>query len=200
MYKVNNPTGTVKFNKKYYQLIRDGVKTQTMRLARKRLDVRENDIVTAIFPGINDTLKIKICKIGYKQFKSITLEDAKLEGYDDIMSLKNELINIYPSMNQFDRLYYYRFEVMSDDINFRIVEGENSSFWDKYEEFVKLWNDEKYSVKEIREILGITPSKYYQYRDKGFSENRLDSDLRSPQQSSKRGHLRRKQLEKEGVK
>lgn len=114
MYKVNNPTETVKFNKKYYQLIRDGVKTQTMRLARKRLDVQENDIVTAIFPGINDTLKIKIIKIGYKQFKSITLEDAKLEGYDDIMSLKNELINIYPSINQFDRLYYYRFEVVSD--------------------------------------------------------------------------------------
>lgn len=85
-------------------------------------------------------------------------------------------------------------------INFRIVEGENNSFWDKYEEFVKLWNDEKYTVKEIRKILGISLSKYYQYRDKGFSENRLDPDLRSPQQSSKRGHLRRKQLEKEGVK
>lgn len=115
MYKVNDPTENVKFNKKYYQLIRDGVKTQTMRLARKRLDVQEKDIVTAIFPGITDTLKIEIFKIGYKQFKSITLEDAKLEGYDDLSSLKNELTNIYPLINQFDRLYYYRFKVISDD-------------------------------------------------------------------------------------
>lgn len=76
-------------------------------------------------------------------------------------------------------------------LNFRIVEGENNDFWDKYEEFIKLWNDKKYTVKEIRKILGISLSKYYQYKDKGFSENRLDLDLRSPQQSAKRGYLRK---------
>lgn len=76
-------------------------------------------------------------------------------------------------------------------LNFRIVEGENNDFWDKYEEFIKLWNDKKYTVKEIRKILGISLSKYYQYKDKGFSENRLDPDLRSPQQSAKRRYLRK---------
>ena len=113
VYKVTNPVGEVKFNKKYYFPIRDGVKTQTLRLARKRLDVRENDIVTAVFPGTNDTLKIKITKIGYKQFKSINLEDALNEGFHEVSDLKNELIKIYPSINQFDRLYYYRFEVIT---------------------------------------------------------------------------------------
>lgn len=114
-YKVNKPTDKIKFHKKYYLQMLNGDKTQTMRLARKRLDVNENDIVTATFPGFNKTLKIKILKIGYKQAKSITDEDAKLEGYDDIMSLKNELTNIYPLINQFDRLYYYRFKVITDD-------------------------------------------------------------------------------------
>lgn len=102
----------VKFNKQYYPLIRDGVKTQTMRLARKRLDVQENDVVMAVFPGIEETLKIRITKIGYKQFKSITEEDAKLEGFSDVISLKNELTSIYPLIEQFDRVYYYRFEVI----------------------------------------------------------------------------------------
>lgn len=69
-------------------------------------------IVTAIFPGISETLKIHIHKIGYKQFKSINLEDALREGFESVTDLKNELIRIYPLINKFDRLYYYQFEVI----------------------------------------------------------------------------------------
>lgn len=115
VYKVTNPTGEIKFKKEYYSPIRCGVKIQTLRLARKRLDVREGDIVTAIFPGTKCTLKIKINKIGYKQFKSINMEDAVHEGFHDVNDLKKELIKIYPSINQFDRLYYYQFEVIPDE-------------------------------------------------------------------------------------
>ena len=111
-YVVHEPVGEVKFKKEYYSLMHDGLKTQTLRLARKRLDVREGDIVTAIFPGIPETLHIQINKIGYKQFKSVNLEDAKREGFDSITDLKNELIKIYPLINKFDRLYYYQFEVV----------------------------------------------------------------------------------------
>ena len=78
------------------------------------------------------------------------------------------------------------------DKQFRIIEGENRDYWEDFEEFVKLWNDGKYLVKEIREILGISLSKYYQYRERGLSENRLDIDLRSPSKSVKRGHDRKK--------
>lgn len=200
MYKVNNPTGTVKFHKKYYYPIKDGVKTQTLRLARKRLDVQEGDIVTAIFPGTNETLEIQINKIGYKQFKSINREDALHEGFPEVSDLKNELIKIYPSINQFDRLYYYQFEVVSNRPNFNVVEGENSSFWDNYEEFIQLWNEGKLLVKQIRENLDLSPSKYNQYRDKAMSEGRLDIDIRSPQNSVKRGHHTRTALtRKKGV-
>lgn len=111
-YSVHEPQSEVKFHKKYYPLIKDGVKTQTLRLARKRLDVQEGDIVTAIFPGMDETVNIKIVKIGYKQFKSVTLEDALHEGYDNLADLKNDLISIYPLINKFDRLYYYQFQVI----------------------------------------------------------------------------------------
>lgn len=109
-YKVINPANEIKFHKKYYKPIMDGVKTQTMRLARKRLDVSEGDIVTAIFPGRSETLMIRILKIGYKQAKNINREDALREGYHEISELKNDLFKFYPNMNSFDRLYYYIFE------------------------------------------------------------------------------------------
>lgn len=109
-YAVHEAIDEIKFNKKYYPLIRDGYKTQTMRLARKRLDVREGDIVNAVFPGLDEKVKIQIHKIGYKQFKSINLVDAEREGYDSITDLKNDLLKIYPLISKFDRLYYYIFE------------------------------------------------------------------------------------------
>ena len=111
-YSVNKPVGTVKFLKKYYLMMLNGDKTQTMRLARKRLNVRENDIVTAVFPGFNKTLKIRIQKIGYKQVKSIDDEDAQREGYLNKEDLMKELLEIYPNMDKWDRVYYYRFEVL----------------------------------------------------------------------------------------
>lgn len=102
----------VKFKKEYYPLIRDGVKTQTLRLARKRLDVHEGDVVAAVFPGLDDVVILKIINVGYKQFKSLTLDDAKREGFDSLADLKNELIKIYPIINKWDRFYYYQFEVV----------------------------------------------------------------------------------------
>lgn len=68
-YKVNKPVNIIKFHKKYYLKILNKDKTQTMRLARKRLDVNEDDVVTAIFPGTNETLQLRITKKGYKQLK-----------------------------------------------------------------------------------------------------------------------------------
>ena len=112
MSEAIKPMDEVKFKKEYYPLIRDGVKTQTLRLARKRLDVHEGDVVAAVFPGLDDFVFIKIIKVGYKQFKSLTLEYATLEGFDSLAELKNELYKIYPIINKWDRLYYYRFEVV----------------------------------------------------------------------------------------
>ena len=102
----------IKFKKGYYPLMCEGKKTQTMRLARKRLDVQEGDVALAVFPGMDKTLLLKIRKVGYKQFKSIGLDDAVREGFESVADLKNELLKIYPIINKWDRLYYYQFEVV----------------------------------------------------------------------------------------
>lgn len=111
-YKITESTTEVKFLKKYYYPILEGVKTQTMRIASKRLDVQEEDLVTAVFKGCDKTLTIKIVKIGYKQMKSIDIDDALNEGYAEVSELKNDLMKIYPNINRWDRLYYYQFEVI----------------------------------------------------------------------------------------
>ena len=59
-------------------------------------NMKKGDFVVAVFPGLDESLLIKIMKVGYKQFKSLTLEDAKLEGFDSLADLKNELLKIYP--------------------------------------------------------------------------------------------------------
>lgn len=100
----------IKFNKKYYQNIIDGVKTQTIRKNNKRL--QENEIVKAIFPGTELECKIQITDTGYKQFKYLNEEDAELEGYDNLNDLKNDLIKIYPTLDALTRIYYYRFKVV----------------------------------------------------------------------------------------
>ena len=102
----------LKFNKEYYQPIIDGVKTQTLRKNNKRLQVDE--IVKAIFSGTTHELKIRITDNGYKQFKYLDDEDAEREGYETLEELKKDLKNIYPHLDNFDRLYYYRFEVIED--------------------------------------------------------------------------------------
>lgn len=111
-YVVHEKQAEIKFLKEYYQMIRSGVKIQTMRLASKRLDVTVGDVVTAVFPGLDETLTIRITSIGYRQFQHIRLEDAKNEGYDNISGLKNDLLRIYPGLHKWDRLYYYRFELV----------------------------------------------------------------------------------------
>ena len=99
----------VKFHKKYYTPIHDGYKTQTMRTARKRLDVQDGDIIKAVFPGIESALLLRVTSVTYKQFKSINLDDAINEGLQSVDELKNELLKIYPNVNKWDRFYLYKF-------------------------------------------------------------------------------------------
>ena len=94
------------------QLIKEGKKTQTLRLARKRLDVEENEIVKAIFPGTDKELKLQITSKGYKQFKSVNETDVELEGYQTLKELREDLKKIYPLIDSHDRLYWYRFKVV----------------------------------------------------------------------------------------
>lgn len=103
----------LKFNKKYYSDIVSGVKNQTIRKHNKKF--RDGEIVKAIFPGTDKGCLLKITGTGYKQFKYIDDEDAKLEGYKTVTELKSELLDIYPLLDAMTRIYYIRFMVVDEN-------------------------------------------------------------------------------------
>lgn len=100
----------IKFHKKYYPPIIAGEKTQTLRTHNKRL--KEGEIIKAVFPGFDKDYTLQITGTGYKQFKYLNDEDAKLEGYNTVDELKKELLTIYPRLDDLTRLYYYRFKAL----------------------------------------------------------------------------------------
>lgn len=75
--------------------------------------------------------------------------------------------------------------------NFRVIEGEPVDYWDDYENFIKLYNSNKISVKDLRKKLDISQNKYRKYREKALNENRLNIDLRSPEQYRKKGGIQK---------
>ena len=101
----------IKFRKEFYQQIRDGVKTQTLRTPSHRLDVVPGDFAVCLFPGVDDQLFVTITDVGYKMFRTLNEDDAKREGFDSVNELKKCLLDIYPRLDNHDRLYYYRFRL-----------------------------------------------------------------------------------------
>lgn len=117
--------GLVKFYQEYYQLILDGSKTQTMRMAHKRIDVKPGDEVVAVFPEGQELL-LRIISMGYKAFKSINDEDAKREGFKSASELKNVLREIYKDfgVEDYNRFYYYRFELIEDESKLELLDND----------------------------------------------------------------------------
>lgn len=115
----------VKFYQEYYQLILDGSKTQTMRMAHKRIDVKPGDEVVAVFPEGQELL-LRIISMGYKAFKSINDEDAKREGFKSASELKNVLREIYKDfgVEDYNRFYYYRFELIEDESKLELLDND----------------------------------------------------------------------------
>ena len=103
----------IKFKQKYLEQIKDGSKTQTMRMPQKRIDVNLGEKVIAKFPDGTE-LELRIIDVGYKAFKSINDEDAKREGFNNAEELKQELLEIYNEfkIEDYNRFYFYRFEVI----------------------------------------------------------------------------------------
>ena len=101
----------IKFRDEFYQKIRNGEKVQTMRTPSHRLDVVPGDFAACVFPGIDEQLFVTITDVGYKYFKSLNDEDARLEGFESVHELKKVLLDIYPTLDNYNRLYYYRFRL-----------------------------------------------------------------------------------------
>ena len=101
----------IKFKKQFYPLIRDGIKTQTLRIPKKRLDVKQDDFAVCLFEDCPEKIYITVTKVGYKYWQSLNDDDALREGFNNVEELKNFLLSIYPDVPSWGRLYFYRFKV-----------------------------------------------------------------------------------------
>jgi len=99
----------IKFKKEFFKPIKNGVKTQTLR--RRRLDVVPGDFAVCVFEDCPEKIFVTITDVGYKMWKTLNVEDAKLEGFGSLHDLKMCLLQIYPNIQPWDRFYFYRFEV-----------------------------------------------------------------------------------------
>lgn len=101
----------IKFRPEFFELIKNGSKTQTLRRPSGRIDVVPGDFAACVFDGLDDVIYVTITDVGYKMWKTLTDDDAQREGFEDVDELKRCLLKIYPDVNFWDRFYYYRFEV-----------------------------------------------------------------------------------------
>lgn len=99
----------IKFKPEFFPLIKSGSKTQTLRTPPNRLDVVPGDFAVCVFPKTEDKIFITITDVGYKYFRNLNLEDALAEGFTNVEDLKKCLLEIYPTLDNSNRLYYYKF-------------------------------------------------------------------------------------------
>lgn len=58
-----------------------------------------------------------------------------------------------------------------DKMNFKIIENYNDDI--QYEEFIRMYNENKHTIKEILKILGIGNYRYMKFRKQALSEGRI---------------------------
>ena len=102
---------TIKFKKEFYKPIKNGVKTQTLRRPSGRIEVVPGDFAVCVFEDCPEKIFVNITDVGYKMWRTLTVEDAMREGFASLHDLKRCLLKIYPDIQPWDRFYFYRFEV-----------------------------------------------------------------------------------------
>lgn len=73
---------------------------------------------------------------------------------------------------------------MEEIMKFNLIEGDPEDYWEKYEQFIKLYNNNEIKVTEIKKQLNLTNGEYRRYRRHAIKENRLDIDTRNPNYQS----------------
>lgn len=58
---------------------------------------------------------------------------------------------------------------------FTITEGEDPNYYNKYQDFLELYNNTKTPTKEIHTILDISQNQYRNYRKRAIEENQLQN-------------------------
>lgn len=98
---------TLKFDKKYYLMILESDKTQTIRKNNK--GIKAGEIVTAVFNDCDETIKIHITNVIHKYIEYISDEVAQYDGFETAEQLKRELVRIYG--DDLDSIWIYKFRI-----------------------------------------------------------------------------------------
>lgn len=104
----------LKFHEKFFHMINNGRKIQTTRTHLKQGCDVDEDII-ARFVNDNDEftgqkLLLHVSEITKKQFKSLDDIDAIREDVITVRKLQNDLLNFYPDLNDYSKIYCIRFD------------------------------------------------------------------------------------------
>lgn len=104
----------LKFKKEYLDLLKEGIKTSTIR---KHSDLKKNDTFYFIDYEVNNDLRSLIKNYDFRvtdveriRFDEINDEIAKSEGFLHKNLLKRELKMIYSNLEDSDLLYLIKFK------------------------------------------------------------------------------------------
>ena len=100
------------FKQKFYNLILEGKKTQTIRLWKRKSNLKKGDEFECFFGFKHKKLKAKISNILIKNFEQITENEVKQDGFFNKKELLLSLKNFYPNFDLKIELYLIKFELL----------------------------------------------------------------------------------------
>ena len=102
------------FKQKFYNLILQGKKTQTVRLWKRKPNLIFGEQFECFFGFNHKKLNAKIKEIITKNFDEITDEEVSQDGFVSKEELLINLKNFYPDFNKQTNLYLIKFELNND--------------------------------------------------------------------------------------
>lgn len=99
------------FKQKFYNLILEGKKTQTIRLWKRKPNFKIGQEFECFFGFNHKKLYAFIKEITVKNFDQITEEEVKQDGYVSKEELLTNLKNYYPDFDKKTNLYFIKFEL-----------------------------------------------------------------------------------------
>ena len=101
---------SLRLRPEFLEAVRCGRKSSTIRAGRKNV---EQDLL--VLESKQGSLLVRITRVTYKRFKSLTDEDARKDGYGGVDQLEKELRSIYPTLGNNSFLTQIEFEPVNGD-------------------------------------------------------------------------------------
>lgn len=84
---------------KFFQTVRTGLKTATVRYRKRDYDLGEAEFYS---DATDEIIPITITRITYMRFGNLCIADALMDGFHSTNELKNALLKFYPEAQEND--------------------------------------------------------------------------------------------------